>query len=352
MVNKVRLNKKLKVLIFGSGSIGTHHANAAVSLNCEVFITDKKDTQLINMRENIYPGRYGKWNKKINIISYNQVFFLKHYFDIIIIGVPPKNHLSLIKLCKKNLKFKKILVEKPLCVYNENYNFLKKKDFKDKVFCGYNHSISKSFLHFVKSLENVLKKNKSNVKIDIEWKESFDLILKAHPWIDSLNQSYLSNLKIGGGVSHEYSHAIHLFIILKELLFKNNTINFKKKIQFKKAGKFKYDNFVHLSYFDNSKELNLTINSKNNPAIKKISVDVGGRKFLNWHRLLEKQREIYSVNFPIKKNKIFLITRRKDFINELELLLKKNKKSIIKYLNLDYAIKVNLLLKKMFKKNV
>ena len=110
-----------------------------------------------------------------------------------------------------------------------------KKDFKDKVFCGYNHSISKSFLYFVKSLENVLKKNKSNVKIDIEWKESFDLILKAHPWIDSLNQSYLSNFKIGGGVSHEYSHAIHLFIILKELLFKNNTTNFKKKIQFKKS---------------------------------------------------------------------------------------------------------------------
>ncbi len=56
MINKVRLNKKLKVLIFGSGSIGTHHANAAISLNCDVFITDKKDSQLINMCENIYTG--------------------------------------------------------------------------------------------------------------------------------------------------------------------------------------------------------------------------------------------------------------------------------------------------------
>ena len=341
-----------KILIFGSGSIGTHHANAAVSLNCDVFITDKKDSQLINMRENIYPERYGKWNKKIKILPYSQVFNLKHYFDIIIIGVPPKNHLSLIKLCKKNLKFKKILVEKPLCVYNENFNFLKKKDLKDKVFCGYNHSVSKSFIYFLENLKNILKKNKSKVKIDIEWKESFDLILKAHPWIKSLNQSYLSNYNIGGGVSHEYSHAIHLFIILKEFLFKKNTPNFKKKITFKKVGSFKYDNFVNLTYFDNSKKLNLIINSKNNPAIKKINVDINGKKFLDWDRLMEKKKETCSVNFPVKKNKIFSINRRKDFINELDLLLKENNKTIIKYLKLDYAIKVNLLLIKMFKKNV
>ena len=56
---------KKKILIFGSGSIGTHHANAAVSLKYNVFITDKEENQLINMRENIYPSRYKKWNKQI-----------------------------------------------------------------------------------------------------------------------------------------------------------------------------------------------------------------------------------------------------------------------------------------------
>ena len=83
---------KEKILIFGSGSIGTHHANAAISLNCEVFITDKKKSQLKNMQENIYPGRYGKWNNKIQCISYNNIFKLKHNFDIIIIGVPSNQY--------------------------------------------------------------------------------------------------------------------------------------------------------------------------------------------------------------------------------------------------------------------
>ena len=71
---------KKRVLIFGSGSVGTHHANAALSLNCEVFITDKKNSQLTNMKENTYPSRYGYWDNKINCINYKDVFKLKYNF--------------------------------------------------------------------------------------------------------------------------------------------------------------------------------------------------------------------------------------------------------------------------------
>ena len=69
---------KKKILIFGSGSIGTHHANAAVSLNYNVFITDKEENQLINMSENIYPSRYKKWNEQIKCLPYKSVFNLSH----------------------------------------------------------------------------------------------------------------------------------------------------------------------------------------------------------------------------------------------------------------------------------
>ena len=37
---------KKKILIFGSGSVGAHHANAARSLNANVFITDINFEQL------------------------------------------------------------------------------------------------------------------------------------------------------------------------------------------------------------------------------------------------------------------------------------------------------------------
>ncbi len=343
---------KEKILIFGSGSIGTHHANAAISLNCEVFITDKKKSQLKNMRENIYPGRYGKWNNKIQCISYNNIFKLKHNFDIIIIGVPPSNHLDLIKLCQKRLKFKKILVEKPLCVFNQNYNFLKKKDLKNKVFCGFNHSISKSFSHFIKNLSKNLIKNNSKIEINIDWKESFKLVLKAHPWIASLDKSYLSNYKIGGGVSHEYSHAIHFLIILKEILFKSKNLLFKKKIHFKKVGKFEYDKSVILTYYNEKKKLTLILNSINNPPLKRITVKVNNKNTHKWERKLEKNEEIFNTKYPNNKKFNFFINRKKDFKEEIKLLLNKNKKKDLKYLNLNYAIKVNLLLKRIFTNHV
>ena len=343
---------KKKVLIFGSGSIGTHHTNAAISLDCDVYVTDKKFSQLQNMKDNIYPQRYGHWNNQINLIPYKQVFLLKYYFDLVIIGVPPKNHLPLIKLCEKYLKFKKILVEKPLCVYNQNFSFLNYGKLKNKVFCGFNHSISPSFLFFLYVVKKKLINKKPRVNINIEWKESFDLILKAHPWIKSIRDSYLSNYKIGGGVCHEYSHAIHLFIIFKEILFNNNSPKFKKKIKFKKAGKFKYDNDLQLTYYDKFKTLNLFINSKNDPAVKKIDINQNEKKFLIWNRLIEKKKEICSIYAPKKKNIVFSTNRRMDFINELKLLLINNKKSDIKYLKLEYAVKVNNLLKKIYKTNV
>ena len=340
---------KKKILIFGSGSIGTHHANAAISLNYDVFITDRKDSQLNNMRENLYPERYGKWNDKIKCVPYNVVFGLKYNFDLVIIGVPPASHLDLIKLCKKNIKFKKILVEKPLCAYNQNFNFLKKNFLKNKIFCGFNHSISKSILYFLSNLKKALNKNKSKVEINIEWKESFNLVLKAHPWIKSLNNSYLSNYKIGGGVCQEYSHAIHFFVILKEFLFKSNTCSFKKKINFKKVGKFKYDKSATLTYFDKSKKLNLFLNSINNPPIKKIIVKVKEKEILKWERILEKKREVFNMDLSTKKHINFPITRREDFINEINLLVNKKNTKNLNYLKLNYAIKVNLLLRRIFK---
>ncbi len=342
---------KKKILIFGSGSIGTHHANAAVSLNYNVFITDKEENQLINMRENIYPSRYKKWNEQIKCLPYKSVFNLRDTFDLIIIGVPPNNHLKLLKTCIKNLKFKKVLVEKPLCVFSDDYNFLLKKDLKNKVFCGYNHSISKSYEFFLKNLKKLVKEKNYKLTVDIHWKESFDLVLKAHPWIKSISQSYLSNFKKGGGVSHEYSHAIHLFLILKEILFKNKKIKFEKKMKFLKKKRIHYDEFIYFSYFNKFIRLRLFANSKNNPPIKKIVVKNDSIHLLEWTRKLENGKELVKTYLKPYQEKNFKITRRDDFINELKLLLDKD---IVKtkYLNLAYAIQVNMLLKSIFKSYV
>ena len=95
----------MNILIFGAGSVGAHHANAAISLKANVTITDINKRQLIYLKKNLYPSRYGKWNKKINIINYKDVFKIKNKFDLIVLGISPLHHLSALKLCIKKLKF-------------------------------------------------------------------------------------------------------------------------------------------------------------------------------------------------------------------------------------------------------
>ena len=95
----------MNILIFGAGSVGTHHAHAARVLKYNAYITDINENQLEFMKSQLYPKRYGKWDNKIKIIKFKNIFITKIKFDLIIIGVTPINHLSLLKKCIEKLKF-------------------------------------------------------------------------------------------------------------------------------------------------------------------------------------------------------------------------------------------------------
>ena len=90
------MQNKINILIFGAGSVGTHHANAARSLKCNVLVCDVNYAQFEYMRNKLYPNRYGSWDKKIKFVSYKDVFEASRNYDLVIIGVPPHNHLKLI----------------------------------------------------------------------------------------------------------------------------------------------------------------------------------------------------------------------------------------------------------------
>ena len=77
-----------KVLIFGAGSIGNHMSKACTDLGYDVYITDISQKALKRMRNFLYPLRYKKLNNKIKLINYSEVFNLKFYFNLIIIGTP------------------------------------------------------------------------------------------------------------------------------------------------------------------------------------------------------------------------------------------------------------------------
>ena len=53
------------------------------------------------------------------------------------------------------MKYENILIEKPLVNFNSK-NFEKFSDINGRTFCGYNHSLSNAFKHYL----NILKKKK------------------------------------------------------------------------------------------------------------------------------------------------------------------------------------------------
>ena len=167
------------VLIFGAGSIGNHMANACSKLNYDIYITDISSVALQRMKNEIYPRRYKKWNKKIKIVKFSNWQKLKKKFDLIIVGTPPNTHLNLLKKCLKIIDSNKILIEKPLCSFPENLDLFKKLK-NDYIFCGYNHSVSPSINYLFEQLN--VKKEKIKF-IDVQWREGWNGILGAHYWL-------------------------------------------------------------------------------------------------------------------------------------------------------------------------
>ena len=100
-----------KVKIIGAGSIGNHLANAARKKGWDVTICDKDLDALARMKHEIYPQRYGSFDKDIKLFNVNDV--PRDDFDWIFIGTPPDSHISLAMTALKENP-KGILIEKPL----------------------------------------------------------------------------------------------------------------------------------------------------------------------------------------------------------------------------------------------
>ena len=335
--------KKKKVLIFGAGSIGNHFTNACLKINAIPFVTDISFEALIRMKKKIFPSRYKKWSNKIQVINYSEVFKLRHKFDLIIIGTPPLSHLKLYKECKKKLKFKKILIEKPLCTYKENFYLLKNEK---NIYCGYNHSVSDSFLFFLKKLKKLSKKNKKI--ITIKWQESFKGILGAHFWLKNEYDSYLGDLNKGGGAIHEHSHGLHLGLcILKFLKIKNYKL--KSDYFFKEKKNFpKYDVYSNIKIYNKNLCIIIETDLLNDRAQKMITA-FDSEKKLNWIHSASSNFDRVEYTYG-KKNifKNFKKTRSLEFETELKEIF--NVKDYDKYknstLNIKYAIEVMKIISK------
>lgn len=202
-----------KVKIIGAGSIGNHLAQAARRMGWEVTVVDCDPEALKRMKEEIYPKRYGAWDESIQLFTSQEE--PRGNFDIICIGTPPDVRM---KLAKKALAEKpKILqLEKPLCppLLDGLKDFLEVYSAQKETVAvvGYDHAVAES----IEEIVNLLAQGKiAEVQtIDVEFREHWQGIFSAHPWLKGPQDTYLGFWQRGGGAGGEHSHALHLWQLL------------------------------------------------------------------------------------------------------------------------------------------
>ena len=218
----------MKVKIYGAGSIGNNLAHASRQMGWIVDIVDVDSNALDRTRNEIYPLRYGEWDKEIRLFETNNL--PKCNYDLIFVGTPPDTHIQL-ALDALNQSPKAILIEKPLC--SPDLEGIVKleglvAEKKIPVFVGYDHVVGKA----AEKLVNLLKEKLIGeiLTIDFEFREHWGGIFSAHHWLNGPQDSYLGNIKKGGGASGEHSHALNLWQFFADIVGAGKVLEVQAKL--------------------------------------------------------------------------------------------------------------------------
>ena len=330
----------MNIKIIGSGSAGNHMAFALEKFVKRITLTDVSLDALKRSKNKIYIPRYKKWSKKINQVIENKD--VDRSYDAIVIASPPNTHLSVLK---KNINKSEIfLIEKPICECNKKtLNGFKKliNSYKKKIFlCGYNHRLFPSTILLRKLLKK--ERNKFNF-MEIKFKENTEGFLKAHSWYKSLSDSYLSNIKKGGGALAEHSHGINLSQYI--LGDKTNYKLIYKDIKFCKTNKSNYDENSILLFSHRNKIVKIVQNFQTKPTEKEIQI-LGNNfllKLIYNYKNSNDRIVYYNQKKKIKKIYDFKKKRSDDFIYEAKYLInlvkKKRSKDLVKILSAANGLK-------------
>ncbi len=235
----------MNVKIYGAGSAGNHLAHAFSHLGWNVFMTDIDTDALDRTKHNIFPSRYGKWNEKIEFVDLE--YLPSKPLDLSVIATPPNTHIEMaIKSIKHDLP-KAILIEKPLSKPSmEGIEELQQiiKESNTMAFVGYNHNLTKSGNHFLNYLSSNDLGEIQSIRVSI--KESWDGILKAHPWLKGPHDSYLGFSKLGGGALCEHSHGLSLCLQIIKNLNLGELTQIDHSFNFHTSDQLEYDRSTHL----------------------------------------------------------------------------------------------------------
>lgn len=271
----------MKVKIIGAGSIGNHLAQASRRMGWQVAVVDADPKALERMRSDIYPSRYGAWDEAI--VLHTPETAPCGGFDVIFIGTPPHVRLTLAIEALKE-KPKVLQLEKPLCPpfdpVLKKFLAAARREKGTAVIVGYDHAVAKS----IQRVEELLRKNVIGevITLDVEFREHWQGIFKAHPWLKGPGDTYLGYWRRGGGASGEHSHALHLFQHLARISGLGEWKKMSVALKVEKVGKVEYDSIAAFSFETDAKKIGRVVQDVvTHPTRKWVRVQ-GTNGFIEW----------------------------------------------------------------------
>ncbi len=235
----------MKMKVHGAGSIGNHLTHAARSLGWSVDLCDVDGKALTRARDQIYPGRYGKWDEAIELFESGEA--PRGGYDLICIGTPPDSHVTLARAAVAE-RPKAVLVEKPLCGPDlEGAQTLVEEAAAAgvAVFCGYDHVVGRA----ARLAGEALRRGLGDIAtIDVEFREHWGGIFAAHPWLAGPWEVYLGFWKRGGGASGEHSHAANLWQHLARIAGVGRVVEVEATLDFVRDGHVDYDRLSLMTF--------------------------------------------------------------------------------------------------------
>jgi predicted dehydrogenase len=338
--------------IIGAGSIGNHLAHASRRAGWQVTVIDRDPKALLRMKNEIYPMRYGAWDDAITLYEAGKE--PKGGYDVIFIGTPP--HVRMTLATDALLEKPKVLqLEKPLCspTLSGLSPFLKKlKKGKTAVILGYDHAISES-VGFVEELLRSGVAGKIET-LDVEFREHWGGIFKAHPWLSGPHDSYLGFTEKGGGASGEHSHALHLWTHLAKVSGLGAPKTVSALYDWRKEKKAVFDAIATFSIITDKKKMGRVVQDVVTAPTRKWARLQGVSGFIEWHCNGKPEGDyvVWQGADGVKNEKIFPKKRPDDFFREIkhiEDIIEGRVKSSVSPVSLESGVSVMEMLSTAYK---
>ncbi len=271
----------MNIKVIGAGSIGNHLTQASRRMGWSVTVVDRDQAALDRMKNDIYPTRYGSWDDSIK--QYISGKEPKGVYDIIMVGTPPDARMKVaIEALKEKPKL--MLLEKPLCTPDgKGLKELVTKAKKQRtiLLVGYDHVVSEA-AQFVVGLLN--KKIHGEVlTVDVDWREHWAGIFKAHPWLSGPADTYLGYTHRGGGTSGEHSHALHLWQYFAKASGLGSWKYMNAVYEMKKAGKAEYDAIAAFTFVTDKKKVGRVVQDVVSQPTRKFARIQGVDGYVEWY---------------------------------------------------------------------